>query len=265
MIRVAAPRWRRVFALAACCASRLAASAPTSAYGDAGSQGHSEAPFKLLSTTPGSGNGADDGKVTATPWDIVVLTLGCTVGFACCAMGIRRLILQSAKEKAAMDAALAAFGADRGDVAEDEMEAGGAPGGAEDDAARRSRRRERRAARQAQAVELPAGDRQLPQRLPSRGRRGASSSSAVSGRIPAWPEGDDAALAASLADDVELVPMYTFTPVSGADGDWFVAPLAHLPDEAPRRPRRRDREEQPSQPPEAQKSFLGIPLPPGWG
>ena len=268
MTLAAAPPWRHAVALAALHGARLAACAPTSAVGSAGSQGHSEAPFKLLSTTPGSGNGADDGKVTATPWDIVVLTLGCSVALVCCVLGVRRLMLQSAKEAAALEAALAALGADR-DAGADAAERG-ARGGSAEAGAQRGRggfSRDRRAPRDV-PVALPAGDRQLPQ-LPSRGRRGAAAAAAAAGRIPAWRDDEDAALAASEAADVELVPMYTFTPESRADGEWFVAPLEHLPDEArqaaheARRQRRRREREPPPQPEPQKGGVWGFPS--GWG
>ena len=247
---MAAPRWHAALAAALLCASRLASGAPPSALGDAGSQGHSEAPFKLLSTTPGSGNGADDGKVTATPWDIVVLTLTGVVVLTCCGLGMRRMLLQSAKDAAAMQEALAALGADRE-----------AAGGDDDPAAapRSGRSRERRGER---VPSLPAGERQLPQ-YSSRARGGSAASSvSQQSRIPAWRDDEvDAALAASEAADVELVPMYTFTPERTADGgEWFVAPLAHLPARprddanAPRRQRRERRRERDAPPPE--------PLPP---
>ena len=241
---MAAPRWRAALAAALLCVARLASGAPTSSLGDAGSQGQSTAPFKLLSTTPGSGNGADDGKVTATPWDIVVLTLTGIVVLICCGLGARRMVLQSAKEAAAMQAALAALGADR-EAAGGDDEPASAP--------RLGRSRERRGER---VPALPAGDRQLPQY--GRNRGSAASSVSQQSRIPAWrDEADDAALAASEAADVELVPMYTFTPERTADGgEWFVAPLAHLPErslediEAPRRQRRERRRERDAPPPE---------------
>ena len=230
---MAALRAPAALAAALLCATRIAFGAPTSSLGDAGSQGQSEAPFKLLSTTPGSGNGADDGKVTATPWDIVVLVLTGVVVLICCAIGVRRMVLQSAKEALAMQEALAALGADRE-----------AAGGDADAAPRPGRSRERRGDR---PPALPVGDRQLPQY--SRTRGSAASSVSQQSRIPAWGDEDDAALAASEAADVELVPMYTFTPERTADGEWFVAPLAHLPErpredvEAPRRLRRERRRE----------------------
>ena len=241
---MAAPRSYAALAAALLCAARLASGAPTSSLGDAGSQGQSEAPFKLLSTTPGSGNGADDGKVTATAWDIVVLVLTGVVVLICCAIGVRRMVLQSAKEALAMQEALAALGADRE-----------AAGGNADAASRSGRSRERRGERM---PALPVGDRQLPQYTRARGS--ASSSVSQQSRIPAWGDEDDAALAASEAADVELVPMYTFTPERTADGDWFVAPLAHLPErpredvEAPRRQRRERRRERdaPPEPPAPQ-------------
>ena len=249
------------------CAARAACGAPTSALGDAGSQGHSEAPFKLLSTTPGSGNGADDGKVTATPWYIVVLTLTGFVVLICCGLGVRRMVAQSAKDAAAMQAALAALGAER-DAADDAEAAPGSRSGYS-----RARRGER--------VPAPAaGDRQLLQ-LPRGRGSGASVSQPMSRIIPAWGDAEDAALAASEAADVELVPMYTFIPERAADGEWFVAPLAHLPPrprgeredgEAPRRQRRerrreREREapppEQPPPPPPQGSNVWGKHF--GWG